>query len=76
MKRPKKEADLTAKVVICIGAHWPSSVVPEDALYEAVNEFLAMPRPDLLLQLVSEGKLSLHVSKTKAPDGSWLLWSR
>jgi len=62
------------KIILCVGAHWPTNFIPEDKLTEAVNEFLLLPKPKLWVDLIINKKLCMHIAKEKQ-DGCWIRFS-
>jgi hypothetical protein len=76
IKRTKEEERVITGILLYLGAHWPTSFIPETDLNEAANEFWGMTRPDLLLQLVIDGKMKVEINtpEAKARCGCWLMW--
>ena len=76
-KRTPEERELITGIIMCIGAHWPDSFVPEDELCEAVNEFLRLPRCYIFFDLIKNKQLKLHVQNKAQKDqtGCWLAFS-
>lgn len=76
--RSPEEEHIISGILLCIGANWKSSFVPEDELLEAANEFLKIPAYDQLFELIKTQKIKLHVADkaTRERQGCWLSFSR
>lgn len=73
-QRSAEEKKTITGIMLYIGAHWPEEIIPEDDLFDAVNEFLRIPGYAELFQLIRAGDVKMHIvdRATHKREGCWL----